>query len=61
MNGISLNVSINFVNTELVQAAHENNLEVLVWTIKNQSDYDRIKDLGIDGIFTNTMNIDFGF
>lgn len=61
LNGVSLNVSINFVNTELVQAAHENNLEILVWTIKNQSDYYRIKDLGIDGIFTNTMNIDFGF
>ena len=55
-----MNPSISFVNIELIKEAHENNIEINVWTIHNQNDYDRIKELGVDGIFTNTLNLEFG-
>ena len=60
LHGVSLNPSISFVNIELIKEAHENNIEINVWTIRNQNDYDRIKELGVDGIFTNTLNLEFG-
>ena len=39
------------VTTErVVKEAHRNNFEVHVWTVNNQKDIERMKEIGVDGI-----------
>lgn len=41
------------VTKELVDAAHERNLKVHVWTINDQTEMERLLKIGVDGIMTD--------
>ncbi|MGI8542236.1 MAG: glycerophosphodiester phosphodiesterase [Aridibacter sp.] len=45
--------SLQFVTKEYVKAAHEQNLEVHVWTINKTEDMKRLIEIGVDGIMTD--------
>lgn len=53
LNIAYLNLCSEFINQEFVDDAHRLNLKVLVWTVNHPSEINRIKALGVDGIFTN--------
>lgn len=58
MGGVAINPGISFVNEDFVKEAHRAGLKVNVWTVKTQEDYDAMKRLGVDGVFTNTLKLD---
>jgi glycerophosphoryl diester phosphodiesterase len=41
------------VDEVLVQAAHEANLAIHVWTVDDETDMHRLVELGVDGIMTD--------
>ena len=53
LNADYINLSQDFVNKEFVEHAHNNGLKVLVYTVNDYSDIKRIKNMGVDGIFSN--------
>lgn len=53
LNAYSVNLCIEFINEEFVQDAHQRGFKVFVWTVNDQDDIERVKELGIDGIFSN--------
>lgn len=42
-----------FVDQELIEKAHANGLKVFVYTVNEPDDISRMRDLKVDGIFTN--------
>ncbi|MFH1080416.1 MAG: glycerophosphodiester phosphodiesterase [Pseudomonadota bacterium] len=53
IRAFSFNPFFQIVDTELVDAAHREGIRVLVWTVDEPEDIDRIKTLGVDGICSN--------
>ena len=49
----SLNLSIEFINKEIVDDAHRRGLKVFCWTLKEADEIERMRMLGVDGIFVN--------
>lgn len=49
----SLNVSVDIVNKDLIQAAHKKGFHVLVWTANAIDEIGAIKQMGADGVFTD--------
>jgi len=49
----SVNLSLEFINQDFVNAAHEKGLKVYVWTVNDHDDIEKVKALNVDGIFTN--------
>ena len=49
----SVHLSHNFVNREFVEHAHDNGMKVLVYTVNDFSVLDKMRALGVDGIFTD--------
>jgi glycerophosphoryl diester phosphodiesterase len=49
----SLNLSIEFINKEIVEDAHRRGLKVFCWTLKEADEIARMCRLGVDGIFVN--------
>jgi glycerophosphoryl diester phosphodiesterase len=49
--------SDEFINEAYVDDAHKRGLRVYVWTINEPEEIDRMRDLGVDGIFTNFPDI----
>src|SRR5690606_5102955 len=47
---------IDLITKEFVNAAHERNLKVHVWTINSPDEMRRLIDLGVDGIMTDYPN-----
>lgn len=45
--------ALQIVSKQFVDAAHERNLKVHVWTINNTADMQRLVELGVDGIMTD--------
>ncbi len=41
------------VTAEKLKAAHDAGIKVIPWTVDKQEDWDRLIDLGVDGIITN--------
>jgi len=58
LGGTGLNPGIDFVSAEMVLTCHQAGLRVNVWTIKTQEDYDRMKSLGVDAVFVNTLRLE---
>lgn len=50
-NFIGLDKSL--VNKKLIKEAHEQNIKVLVYTVNDFKDIEFLKNLGVDGIFSN--------
>ena len=53
INAQSVNLSLDFINQKFVDDAKSKNLKVYVWTVNDHDDIERIKALGVDGIFCN--------
>ena len=49
----SIHVRYPFIYKVLVKWIHKNNMKVFVWTINEQKTIERMKRLGVDGIFTD--------
>lgn len=53
INAYSVNPSIEFVNKKFVDNAHKRGMKVFVWTVNNADDIERMKQLNVDGIFSD--------
>jgi glycerophosphoryl diester phosphodiesterase len=53
LNAFSVNPNIEFINQNFVDDAHKRGLKVYVWTVNDSDDINRMKKLGVDGIFSN--------
>ena len=53
LGAYSINISIEFINTEFVNDAHKRGLKVFVYTVNHMDDIARMKALNVDGIFTD--------
>jgi len=53
VNADSVNLSIEFINQDFVDDAHKRGLNVYVWTVNDFDDIERMKELNVDGIFSN--------
>lgn len=53
VSAYSLHPSKEFINQELVDSAHELGMKVFVYTVNEPEDIDRVKALGVDGIFSD--------
>jgi glycerophosphoryl diester phosphodiesterase len=57
MRAESLNCSMRQVNAKLVKTCHERNLRVLVYTVNEAKDIQRLDKLGVDGVFCNYPDV----
>ncbi|MFH1259660.1 MAG: glycerophosphodiester phosphodiesterase [Elusimicrobiota bacterium] len=53
LNAYSLNVSIKFINQNLVDDAHKRGLKLLVYTANEKEEIENLKSMGVDGIFSD--------
>ena len=53
LNAQSINLSLDFINQDFVNHAHNNGLKVYVYTVNDDDDITKMKSLNIDGIFCN--------
>lgn len=53
LNADYINLSMDFINKEFVEHAHNNGLKVLVYTVNDFDDIKKMKNLDVDGIFSN--------
>lgn len=53
LNAWSINLDLDNVNPAIVHAAHSAGFKVLVFTVNKPEDIARMRELGVDGIFTN--------
>ena len=49
----SINVYMGSVSKELVDDIHKRGMKVLVWTVDDVEDIERMRHIGVDGIFSN--------
>jgi len=53
VNAYSVNPALKIVKKKLVDTAHKNGLKVFVFTVNAEKDIARMKEWGVDGIFSN--------
>jgi len=53
----SINVDLDVINKAFVDEAHQHGLAVYVYTVDYRDDMLKLKDWGVDGIFTNVPDI----
>lgn len=53
LHATSINLAIKHVNKKLVQEIHQNGLQVWVYTVNRIEDFETMKAIGVDAIFTN--------
>lgn len=53
LGAASVNMAHIFLTREFVEDAHARGLQVFAWTVDDSRDIERMKDLGVDGIFSN--------
>jgi glycerophosphoryl diester phosphodiesterase len=51
LQAISINAGLSFVDQDLVDEAHANNLRVYIFTVNESADIQRMRELGVDGVF----------
>jgi len=49
----SLNMSLDTISSKIVEDAHNRGIKVLVYTVNEPEDLEKMKALNIDGVFTN--------
>lgn len=52
VNAYSVHLSLEFINKEFVEDAHKRGMKVFVWTVNDTDEMQRMKELGIDGVFS---------
>ena len=53
LEAVSINPSLRMVTKEMVDEAHKHGLSVFVYTVNEKEDIERMREIGVDGIFTN--------
>ena len=53
LGAYSVHPSIEFIDREFVSDAHKRDLRVYVFTVDNPDQIDRMRKMGVDGVFTN--------
>lgn len=53
VNAYSVNLSIEFINKKFVNDAHKRRMKVMVWAVNDLDDIEKMKSLGVDGIFSD--------
>lgn len=53
LDAYSVNMLYKFARKSVIEEAHEKGLKVFVYTVNNVREMKRMKELGVDGIFTN--------
>ncbi|MFH1175371.1 MAG: glycerophosphodiester phosphodiesterase family protein [bacterium] len=53
LGAYSVNLSMEFINQDFVDDAHKRGMKVFVWTVNDLDDIERMKKLGVDGIFSD--------
>ena len=53
MKAYSINLSQEFINKAFVDDAHKRKLKVFVYTVNDLDDIERMKQLDVDGLFSN--------
>lgn len=53
MGAWSLNMKLEYISRELVEDAHKRGLKILVYTVNFPEQLSKLKDLKVDGVFTN--------
>lgn len=49
----SVNTSLKFISQSFVEEAHSKGLKVLVYTVNDKDDIKRMRNIGVDGVFSN--------
>jgi glycerophosphoryl diester phosphodiesterase len=53
VDAYSINVFVESVSRELIDDAQRRGVKILVWTVNDTDQIERMKSLGVDGIFSN--------
>jgi len=53
LGAYSVHLSIEFIDRRFVKDAHARDLRVFVFTVDHPEDIDKMRELGVDGVFTN--------
>ena len=53
LGAYSVHPSLEFVDGRFVNNAHSHGLRVFVFTVNHQEDINKMRELGVDGVFTN--------
>ncbi|NRD75376.1 glycerophosphodiester phosphodiesterase [Shewanella sp. VB17] len=53
LNAYSINLSLSFINQEIINDAHSKGMKVFVYTVDHADDVNMLFNMGVDGIFTN--------
>jgi glycerophosphoryl diester phosphodiesterase len=53
LDAYSINLSKKLVSRETVEQAHKEGLKVFVYTVDDRAEMENLKQLGVDGVFTN--------
>ena len=58
--GFSPNIyspAFELVNESLIQQCHQQNIQVIPWTVNDKANIDRLKKMGVDGIISDYPNL----
>lgn len=53
LDAYSIHLGLSFTTQEMIDDAHKRGAKVYVYTVDNLDDLDMLKQMGVDGIFTN--------
>ncbi|MGB5379354.1 MAG: glycerophosphodiester phosphodiesterase family protein [Muriicola sp.] len=53
LNAVAINPSFKTINSNLVQAIHDEGFKVYTWTVNEPKDIEAMRSFKVDGIFTN--------
>lgn len=53
VNAYSINPSFRLATKKFIENAHKKGLKVFVWTVNKRKNIEKLKQLGVDGIFSN--------
>jgi glycerophosphoryl diester phosphodiesterase len=53
----SVNISRQIASRELIDQAHDQGYRVLVYTVNDHHEAERLKDWGVDGLFTDRPDL----
>ncbi|WP_243744148.1 glycerophosphodiester phosphodiesterase [Zeaxanthinibacter enoshimensis] len=53
LNAVAINPNYKKLNTENIKAIHDAGFKIYTWTVNKPEDIERMRELGVDGIFTD--------
>jgi len=53
VDAYSLTMDVDYITDEIVEKAHDSNLKVFVFTVNTMEGIEKLKHIGVDGVFTN--------